>query len=627
MTKMRVELNNNKNANPFYGMGNTLEIYQKATKGVSVSKSTLDGAWREANTDEKKGVLLTVLFHVGDVTNRTHNIFGSKVDNGGNSQRETFRDVLIPFMWTKVSKMNLTQKRYFLKLITEYTVMDNILANRVQTVKKTNRVTRVINMIDVFGIDTVADYCAHVIRKGTTFQKMCLAKFLTRPRFSKRAGHKTMLPQTKAIMKTRTDLLKAVSDLTNLKYIEKDKYVDFVGYYNWRKEYNGTLESVLFSTGKIKEMKRDEFFDFLQALPANARQRVKTRVLYKDKWAELKDWYTEWETFKNDMQTEQRVLENKIADGEATAADIKRLDKVKKNAKVNVGAVSTTKLFNEIVNGTVDKLKVQPFLDKINLEYNTMVFMDDSGSMQGGWGDFGFTPAQFGAFIATICMMKNPDPMAQNLLGLFSNDTRMYTGMRTMNDAPNALLRGQTRRIGRKPLIDPERHFLDNLADMSQWMKSMCVNGWTNVSSIPDGLHAWVGGDAKRLEEVQRYPVWTLISDGNFNNLGGAASSLNDFMRRCENYFKFRPFLILIDVAGNSSADIKTFSGIDGVMMIPPNPANIEMLLTNFKDMDVYDVYTPLETLSRSKRYEPVRHLLDVGKRTKKVVELETELG
>jgi hypothetical protein len=84
---------------------------------------------------------------------------------------------------------------------------------------------------------------------------------------------------------------------------------------------------------------------------------------------------------------------------------------------------------------------------------------------------------------------------------------------------------------------------------------------------------------------------------------------LNDFFRRCEKYFGFKPYIIAIDVhpSGRAFTDADRFSGIDNIMYIPSNPAQIEQFLTNFKNMDVYDVYTPLQSLHRSNRYELVR--------------------
>jgi hypothetical protein len=45
-------------------------------------------------------------------------------------------------------------------------------------------------------------------------------------------------------------------------------------------------------------------------------------------------------------------------------------------------------------------------------------------------------------------------------------------------------------------------------------------------------------------------------------------------------------------------------------MYIPSNPAQIEQFLTNFKDMDIFDVYTPLQSIFRSNRYDIVRSLV-----------------
>ena len=40
---------------------------------------------------------------------------------------------------------------------------------------------------------------------------------------------------------------------------------------------------------------------------------------------------------------------------------------------------------------------------------------------------------------------------------------------------------------------------------------------------------------------------------------------------------------------------------------IPGDPNMIEQVLTNFKDIDVFDVYAPLTSIYRSNRYELVR--------------------
>ena len=92
-----------------------------------------------------------------------------------------------------------------------------------------------------------------------------------------------------------------------------------------------------------------------------------------------------------------------------------------------------------------------------------------------------------------------------------------------------------------------------------------------------------------------------------FNSMSSPEASINDFFRKCEKYFGFRPYVILMDVTGGNGAGAERFSGIDNMMYIPSNPAMIEQFLTNFKDMDVFDIYTPLLSMYRSDRYALVR--------------------
>lgn len=609
---LQVELNK-KNANPFYGMRNTLEIFQNGSKGMNVSTSQLNSAWNESKTPEQKAVLFSVLFSIGDVTSRQHNIFESKVDNGGNAQREVFRDNIIPFLVQQVKGFTKKKRLELMSLITEYTTLDNIVAARVKTQKNTKKVVGVTNMISVFGEEDVASYVAKIILSGTVFEKICVAKFVTRPRFSKRTGKKEMLKETKEVMTQKARLIRLISDKAKLPYEVKENYIDFTGFYNWRKEFNQDFESVVFSTNFINTMDKDQFINYIDKIPSDARFRVRNRVMFGEKWTKFGEWFKEWEKYKENKQQEQRILEAKIDQGTATTEDKIKLKQVKKEAKVNTGAESFTNLFQKIVTGTVDELKIQPFLDKVNLPYNTLVFVDDSGSMDSRWSnsELGFTARQMAAFIATIVLSKNPDADARDIIGLFSANCRMFNGINTVNVSPNSLLKKNVVKTAKSALIVQEDSFLQNLKRMKGFLDAQTTGNGTNVSSIPENLNEWVKGDSNRLEELQKYPVWTLISDGNFNNYNTSEASMNDFMRKCENYFGFRPFLILIDVAGNTSTKITQFTGIDNIMMIPPNPAAIEMFLTNFKDMDTYDVYTPLLSLSRSNRYAPVRKFIE----------------
>jgi len=593
---------NKKTENPFYGMAKTLELYQQGSKGINVTRPILDAAWKECTTTERKALFYSLLFSFGDITARNHYIFNTKVDSGGNSLREQFRDICIPFMLEHLPENKVQE---FMMLVVEYTTMDNILAMRVKTQKKTENVIQVINMAKVFGFGNVVQFCTDVVVKGTEFQKLCLAKFLPRPKINKRK-------HSQELQKLRAELLQAISDQVGWVTATHQHNVSYDGYYEWRKKYTENLESHLFASKAILDLAKDQFMQVLQSFPAGARFRAKKRILGQEQWAKLKPWYEEWEAGKDSAQAEQRELEERVKSGVATKADKARLHQVKKEAKVTTGAINWTQLFSEILAGTADKVKVQPFLDKVVLDYNTLVIVDDSGSMNGSWSynPYNFSPRTFSAFIAAICLTKNPDPEARNLLGMFSNTFRMVAQKDKELERPNSLMRGKIKAVPQGSLIDPNAHFIDNFKATLRFINAHSQSRNTNVSCIASGIAEWVQQDPMHKDWIMKYPVWTIVSDGEFNNLRNPTASMADFMRVCENGIGFKPFLILIDVAGQTSTSITNFAGLDNVIMVPPNPNNIQQILCNFKDIDMYDVYTPLQSMYRSNRYEPIRKLV-----------------
>lgn len=598
-------------ANPFYGLRNCLNIFQNGSKG-NISIAVLDAAYNEVKDNKQhRELFFILLFSIGDITARQHNIFrGNKVDNGGNAQRNAFTNI---YEWLKTKHYKQWLKFLSSNLFNEYVSFDLIFANRVQTQGK-KKVKDVISNLSGSEqyINDLVEFARGIIKGKNPSDKYFLAKFLTRPRTSKRKGHKVMLPETKQVMEAKVSFLLKLSQACGFEVVKKANHYEFPGYINWRKEFIGDMESVMFSSKKVLEFDRDGFIGWLEKLPSGARFRVRTRLLNKDNslkegknWSNLGRWFLEWESYKETKQQEQRVLENKVKQGTATAKDVQKLEVVKKEAKVNVGAISFDKMFVEIIKGSIDKVKVQPFLDKINLPYNTLVFMDDSSSMQ-SYGTNGITAFDMACFIATICLTKNPDEAGRSLVGMFSQRTFLYNLMTSQTEAKNKLVIGETKQV-RRGLIDPEAHFLDNLRDFRAFAHSKRTGNLTNISSIATYLEGICQQRPETIEELQEFPVWTLISDGNFNNLRSPEASLNDLLRRLESFLGFKPYLIIIDVASSSSAQAERFSGIENVMYIPPNPASIEQFLMNYRDFKVYDIYTPLESMYNSNRYAPIK--------------------
>jgi hypothetical protein len=598
----------NKQENPFNGMQHCLQLYQNSDKYIS--EQMIQSAFKEADTKEKREMFYSLLFSIGDITAREHKIFkNNKVDTGGTAARQNF---IIVLKWMKKNAPQQYIKFLFSNLFNEYTNFDNLIGMRVKTQKGKKKITEVIDMTE--GVEQqVAEYIAKIIRSGDDFDKHLVAKFLTRPRTSKRKNKLQDL--TKTNHRKKADFIRMVSNLVEWEYVDHGKWTEYTGFYQWRKKYNEDLESVVFSTKRILDFDREQFINWLNKLPSDARFRVRRRLLDgsdkpKDKWPKnFSQWFLEWEKSKDVAQQEQRVLEEKVRQNLATEDDMIKLEKVKKEAKVTTGAVNFKDMFTSILNGTVDKVKLQPFLDKVNLPFNNLVIVDDSGSMQSSYGGInGFTPFEFAAFMATICLMKNPTDEGRQLMGMFSEKARFFTYVDERGVALNRFSAMNKERIN-EPLFDPEKHFLENLERIQQFMRAKQTGNGTNISSVPDSLNEWVnsGDRAKNLELLMAFPAWTFISDGNFNNRYNSTTSMLDFMSKCEKYFGFRPFVILIDVAYNTASDIRNFEGIENVLMVQPNPSQIEQLLTNFKDIEIADVYQSLWGLHKSNRYELIR--------------------
>lgn len=606
---VQVKLNNS-NENPFYGLRHCLTLFQST--GGSINTTLLDACWNEVKNDkQKKEMFFSLLFSIGDITARQHNIFGNiKRDSGGNANREVF---YVAFEWLKEKHFKQFVKFLNAGLFNEYTCFDLLFKSRVQT--KGNKVLRVFDIFSVASYrKALAEYIYTVVNGTNAFNKHLVAKFLTIPRLSKRSGHKKMLPETRRVMENKSKFLMELSNLVGWEYEAKPNYINFTGYRAWRKDYNKELESVMFSTGEILKLDKTEFLNWFDRLPAQARFRVKNRILYsktadgEQKWTGLKMWYEEWKRYKIKKQAEQRILEEKVRQGQASIEDKEKLEKVKKQAKVNVGATNFNELYKEICNGTIDNLKLESFMNKVNLPYNSLVIVDDSGSMRGA-------PFNFATFIAAACLMKNPDDDGRNLLGFFNNTSHWHSYIdASFSRTPNSIMRGTVAKTQPKPFVDPHRSFIDNFMNINDFCTAVFRGGGTNISSIPEGLNTHCKMNPQVLDALKAYPVWTIISDGEWNNLRSPEASINDFMRKCEIYFGFRPFIVAIDIANDwygpdrLTRGADRFSGIDNMIYIPSNPAQIEQFLTNFKDMDVFDVYTPLQSLYRSNRYDLVRN-------------------
>ena len=595
---------NKKSENPFTGLKNCLKIFNGGINNV-----ILDAAYDEVKSDKnKREMFYSLLFSIGDITNRQHNIFKNKtVDNGGRSERDAFYHIMD---WLRVKDYNQFLKFLWAGLFNEYTCFDNLFANRVQTIPGTTNIKNVYKTLDSLKYrNDLADYVVSIIKGTNPFNKMLVAKFLTLPRLGKRKNHYRMLQETYWNMKAKADFIRDISTRMHWACEYNGNYFNPIGYRMWRKQYNGNLESVLFSTGKINEFDELQFKDWLEKLPAGARSRIKKRLYcsFKEpnnpksglKWEKLYKWLTEWEDFKEKAQNEQRKLTEKVRQNTATIEELARLEEVKKEAKVNVGATNFPTLYEEILNGSIDKLKLEAFTNKINLPFDFLTIIDDSGSMTGA-------PFNLACFLATVFLSKNPDDTARQLVAMFSTNCRFYYGIDKIAEKRTSFWHNPTvTKVEPSPLIDPNLSFYDNYKKLSGFLNAEMQGCGTYPESIGRKLIELAETNPDTIDEIKRFPVWVICSDGDFSS--GGKEAIVKLQNICKDNLGFVPYIVLVEVRNFNNYDIKQFAGVDNFMYIPGKPELVEQMLTNFKDIDVMDIYAPLQSLYRSNRYEIVR--------------------
>ena len=620
----KVELVQKGHDNPFYGKRAMLSLYQFIGKATTSLVALLTNAWKEVSSKEDRQLFWSILFEGGEVVNRQHSeLVTKKMDEGGLANNENW---LVSLLWTL--KNHPFQFSKFLPAYVIYVGMRELVSLEIRTTKKTKNITGSFGLLNEIMKNTevynaLLNLLVKYITDSNPFHSYLVAKFVSLPRYTGRKYKTKKGEVRKSILQTATKqkyatyekLLTDLSSRMNWEIETKPYGTYFKGYIQWRKPLLEKSEWSLFSQKTILLMDKMEFFTLLSATPAQGRLAIRRRLLTKEgvkkgtKWMKdgvhLGDWFLEWEKFKEQKQTEVRVLETKVKEGVATQEEKETLVQVKKEAKVTVGADNNfEKMFQQIILGSVDKLKIQPFLDKFSLHgMNFLPIIDESSSMN-SLTSKGFSAADMGAFIATILLHLSEE---KDLLGTFSDTTRMFSSVNSVNNRQNRLMGGQITQVS-EPLYDTNKHFLDNLHRMRGFFEAIRQPRGTDISSIPQYLNQWVNGESAKLEMLMKYPVWVLVSDGEFNNMLSPESSMNDFLARCEQYFGFRPYIIIIDVS-DRTVDYNRFAGVPNVMMVPPNPNQISAFLTNFKNVDVVDVYKPLLTLFQSDRKQMVRDL------------------
>lgn len=648
--------------NPFYKMSGTLTLMQQASKMLEPNKGTLttllNGSWIECKDNaEKRALFFCIVFSLGDIQNREHNIFskkGIKPDQGGNSLRKTF---LYCLEWMH---KNVYEQFYnFLPVYGEYY---NLGANTMYHILWTDRFKGTVKEVFkvVVDVDRLTDYIASVLKnpKTTENEKKLWAKWLWHIPTGRRRRKIIVTDDNLAYMRKKHDVnvktgdvirrtsekqkdtvekdtyakkcIKVLSEKMGWEIEQKDGYTNFSGYRAFRSPYLEDNESTMFSSQRICELTEIELLDWFDQLPSGARYNVQRRLCEKSgdnlvtrgKWISKKGedigkTYLTWVQAKEDAQDKLRNL----SEDDKSSMDEKELKTLTKQAKVNTGANTLMDVLVPFLSqqGDAKTLNVlaQSILDKIKIEVPVFCIVDTSASM----GMNSFSRAEYkgtpikaidmAALAATTFLLKNPREELTDVMMKFSSTTKVITGGITTDvKGKNRFLPGKEVEVTK--LIDPKQDFLANYRSISNLLKP---SGATRFSVVADHLYDWAKSDGEeffqiRKEQILEYPVFLVISDGDMNGDGNATETMRSFQHKMLQWFGWSGVVVVWDVKKESEEKSK-FDNLENVVYYGScNPGTVSQIFTNIDDLDIIDVYTPLLSLYRSNRYNFVKELV-----------------
>lgn len=95
-----------------------------------------------------------------------------------------------------------------------------------------------------------------------------------------------------------------------------------------------------------------------------------------------------------------------------------------------------------------------------------------------------------------------------------------------------------------------------------------------------------------------------------FNSHSVPSQTISDFKSKMRQWFGWEGVVVIWDV--NMSVNQKShFEGLPNVIhYIGFNAGIVNQIFCNLHDLDIIDVYTSLQTIQRSNRYQPVQELV-----------------
>lgn len=650
-TTAKAKLTRVGNDNPFRGKVAMLTVLKKAYQATTESAlvPVLRSAYNEIQTQQDFEMFCILLISIGDIQNREHRILKNtvtdEIDQGGNSLR-------IQFFWAIKWLVN-THPDVFFKLIAiigEYTNIENLFYYQVRTDRKSGKLLEVRSIIPTDPtkrmefLQVITNYLAYKISSSdtTAVEHETLAKYIHTPKFSTRKrqyrNKKGEVTVVRTPIKEHTrekesfefELCKMLSEKLDWEVVQYPKNTRFLGIEKYKKLNLVQTESTLFASKEILDFNKEQFHNWLNRIPSEARYRVQKRLFNKTdkglvpttKWVtdtvNLPEWYTLWLNSKEAaLETVKELQEKKKLDGLSTEEE-KMLKQATKASKVNTGASTLDDSFVEFFltgnkSAAEREIVIQSLLNNLTVNVPVFVVVDKSGSMSSPvvLKTISLPVINVAAFAAYVFLTKNPNAHLGNMLAYFDSSTKLVVdaSFAATHQGNKFMATATTKYINK--IIDPTKKAIENYNTVLSLL--LPPSGYTDINGVGKLVQNWVvQGETqeekeRRAETFRAYQVILVISDSEFNNKGSAVASLLE-MRRTLMSIGWDGVIVVWDVKGT---DNNPFDDVENVIHLSgTGVGTLNTIFKNIHDIDVVDVYQPLLSLYRSNRYDPVKAAL-----------------
>lgn len=653
------------NENPFFHMGATLDMLQNVSKltdkpSKSLVAQYLSNAWKECKDAlDKRQMFFSIVFSLGDITDRQHNVFRKKGIKdplgGGKGLRKVF---LYCLEW-----MHNNCRDQFYRFLPLYGEYYNLGAATMFDILWTDRWKGTVTERFKLNVDVeiLTEFIASVLKdRNTSDNELALwAKWLWHIPSGKRRRKFVVTDKGLKSVHKRFNTDAKVGDVVartgdkQAVTLEKDKFVisciealsikmgwevkkhagntQYIGYRAFRTRFMVESEARMFSQGAIRNLDQVQLLAWFDQLPGGARHRVQRRIVDKAKTGNTLTPKTKWMTNKglnigqvyiewlNGKEQAQKTLRSLSVEDKTALAkeDPNKLKQMEKAAKVNIGGESlidtVANMFNRSGTTQEANLKAEMLLKNVKLEVPVLICADISYSMLSHpitYKGTSFTPNALAKLLTTVFLLKNPDPELAEMFIRFDDKAEVIA------DGTEGIVNGRNRFMSKdttlvNKLIDRSADFVTNFNSVSKWVIG---RGSTHFNVVANHLKAWVdeGGEFKqlRIEMINKYAVFLILTDGAFNSHEVPAQTLLDFQAKMRQWFGWEGVIVIWDV-NNDAPKTSQFKNLSNVIhYIGFDASMVTQIFTNLHDLDIIDIYTVLESYHKSNRYQPVRELV-----------------